>query len=327
MQHQHGRYAFSTKAFSEGERLDVWRELFGRHVAAMEMEPLEDSPFAGEAVVDVLPNIVISRVHSGPNRTRRTRTLLSDGSDNLVFTVLLGGDARAEQAGHEIALSEGEAVLWSNGHEGGWHYGRTLHFLTLAIPRNVLIPATVDVERSLLRPLRRDNQALQLLLNYVNFLQSELADIPLALRAVSWTHLLDLISLALGPTREAAETARGRGVMAARMQAVKADVLRNLTSRELSLEWIAARQGVSPRYIRALFAGEQTSFTEYVLNLRLDRARRCLENPRLAGQMVSTIAYECGFGDLSYFNQAFRRRFAATPTDVRKAASLNQVAP
>jgi AraC-like DNA-binding protein len=43
--------------------------------------------------------------------------------------------------------------------------------------------------------------------------------------------------------------------------------------------------------------------------------------------MVSTIAYECGFGDLSYFNQAFRRRFAATPTDVRKAARLNQGAP
>jgi len=105
------------------------------------------------------------------------------------------------------------------------------------------------------------------------------------------------------------------------MQAIKADVLSNLTNRDLSLEWIAGRQGVSPRYVRSLFAREHTSFTDHVLNLRLDRARRCLEDPRLAGQMVSTIAYECGFGDLSYFNQVFRRRFGATPTDVRKAAS------
>jgi AraC-like DNA-binding protein len=31
------------------------------------------------------------------------------------------------------------------------------------------------------------------------------------------------------------------------------------------------------------------------------------------------MASECGFGDLSYFNRAFRRRFGATPTDVRAA--------
>jgi AraC-like DNA-binding protein len=31
------------------------------------------------------------------------------------------------------------------------------------------------------------------------------------------------------------------------------------------------------------------------------------------------VDYECGFGDLSYFNRAFRRRYGATPTDVRAA--------
>lgn len=300
--------------------MGVWREVFGRNVAAMEMEPFEDTPFTSEAVVDVLPNLVISTVHSAPNRTRRSRSLLADGSDDLVVTVLLGGEARAEQAGREILMREGDAVLWSNGHEGGWHYSRPLRFLTLAIPRKILLPATVDLDRALLRPLRGDGRAMHLLLNYVKFLQTELADMTLELRAASSTHLLDLTSLALGATREAADTARGRGVRAARMQAIKADVLSNLTSRDLSLEWIAARQGVSPRYVRSLFASEHTSFTDHVLNLRLDRSRRCLEDPRLAGQMVSTIAYECGFGDLSYFNYAFRRRFGATPTDIRKAA-------
>lgn len=302
--------------------MGAWREIFARNVAAMEMEPFPDVPFTSEAVVDVLPNVVISTVNSSPNRTRRTRQLLEDGSDDLVFTVLLGGDARAEQAGQDIVLREGEAVLWSNGHEGSWHYSQ-LHFLTLAVPRKVLIPATVDVERSLLRPLRRDNQAMLLLLNYVKCVQTELGEMTPELRAATSAHLHDLISLALGPTRDAAETARARGVMAARMQAIKADILSNLTSHDLSLDRIAARQGVSTRYVRALFAREDTSFTDHVLNLRLDRARRCLEDPRLSGRMVSTIAYECGFGDLSFFNRAFRRRFGATPTDVRKTASVD----
>jgi len=42
-----------------------------------------------------------------------------------------------------------------------------------------------------------------------------------------------------------------------------------------------------------------------------------LSDPRLAEQTISTIAYEAGFGDLSHFNRAFRRRYGETPSDVR----------
>ena len=36
--------------------------------------------------------------------------------------------------------------------------------------------------------------------------------------------------------------------------------------------------------------------------------------------MVSSIAYDVGFGDLSYFNRTFRRRFDVTPSQVRAQA-------
>jgi AraC-like DNA-binding protein len=42
-----------------------------------------------------------------------------------------------------------------------------------------------------------------------------------------------------------------------------------------------------------------------------------LSNPLLAERTISTIAYETGFGDLSHFNRAFRRRYGETPSDVR----------
>jgi AraC-like DNA-binding protein len=32
------------------------------------------------------------------------------------------------------------------------------------------------------------------------------------------------------------------------------------------------------------------------------------------------IAYDCGFGDVSYFNRVFRRRYGAAPSDVRAQA-------
>jgi AraC-like DNA-binding protein len=42
-----------------------------------------------------------------------------------------------------------------------------------------------------------------------------------------------------------------------------------------------------------------------------------LADPRHAGWTVSAIALEAGFGDVSYFNRRFRRRFGAPPTHFR----------
>jgi AraC-like DNA-binding protein len=45
-----------------------------------------------------------------------------------------------------------------------------------------------------------------------------------------------------------------------------------------------------------------------------------LSSEACAGRKISSIAYDAGFGDLSYFIRAFRRRYAALPSDVRMRA-------
>jgi len=35
---------------------------------------------------------------------------------------------------------------------------------------------------------------------------------------------------------------------------------------------------------------------------------------------ITAVAYDVGFGDLSYFYRVFRRRFGATPSDIRAQA-------
>jgi AraC-like DNA-binding protein len=43
---------------------------------------------------------------------------------------------------------------------------------------------------------------------------------------------------------------------------------------------------------------------------------------RYAHLNIAQIADESGFGDVSYFNRAFRRQFGAKPSDFREAARL-----
>jgi AraC-like DNA-binding protein len=72
-----------------------------------------------------------------------------------------------------------------------------------------------------------------------------------------------------------------------------------------------------------LLEGEGTSFSEFVLAQRLLRARRILTDPRMADHTIASIAYEVGFGDLSYFNRTFRRHYGASPSEVREEARRN----
>ena len=65
------------------------------------------------------------------------------------------------------------------------------------------------------------------------------------------------------------------------------------------------------------------TFTDFVLSQRLARAYRMLSDPLRAGQKISTVAFDAGFGDLSYFNRVFRRRFGAAPSEVKAAAYEN----
>jgi len=85
----------------------------------------------------------------------------------------------------------------------------------------------------------------------------------------------------------------------------------------LAVADVAALHGVTPRYVHKLFESEGTTFTQFILSQRLDRAHRMLRDQRFATRSISSIAYDVGFGDLSYFNRTFRRHYNVTPSDIR----------
>jgi len=310
-------FRFSTAALPDRDRLQIWRDVFGRQVVKVEMEPLGDGPFYSEADIRLLPNLIVASVNSSANRIKRTRQQVDDGSDDFILGVLTKGHVVASQGRHEATFSSGEAVLWSNGSTGGCYYPAETGFISLSIPRAILAPAVADLDKMLMTVIPRDTGALRLLTGYLQILLPDLAEMPPEVQALSIAHVHDLVALTLGATRDGAEIARGRGLRAVRLRAIEADIIANIASRDLSIDALAARHGISPRYIRSLFQRADTSFTDFVLKQRLARAYRYLTNPQFTGYMISTIAFESGFGDLSYFNHAFRRQYGMTPSDAR----------
>jgi AraC-like DNA-binding protein len=145
-----------------------------------------------------------------------------------------------------------------------------------------------------------------------------------ALRRLVVTQIYDLVALAIGATRDAAAIAEGRGVRAARLHAIKADIADRLVKNDLTVAAVASRQRISESYVRKLFESEGSSFSEWVLGERLLRAHHMLTDPRFAGRSITSVAFDSGFGDVSYFNRSFRRRFGATPSEIRAEAKCRQ---
>jgi AraC-like DNA-binding protein len=112
----------------------------------------------------------------------------------------------------------------------------------------------------------------------------------------------------------------GRGIAAARQRSIMADISANFDHDDLSVADVARRHHVTPRYIHKLFENEGLTFSSFVLGQRLSRAHRIRSDPRFADRNIGSVAFDVEFGDLSYFNRSFRRRYAATPTDIKQSS-------
>jgi AraC-like DNA-binding protein len=312
------QFHFSTDAFPERERVTAWREVFGRTVVNLDIEPLDAHGFRCEATVCQLPGLGVLFASSGAVHLSHPKELIRD--DDLSFMAAPTCQGAASQLGRNPALAPGDGVLMSNADVGSITLASTSRFTTFRVPRAALAPLLPDLGAAIARLVPAGNTALRLLVGYLATALDAEALVTPELGQLAVTHVYDLLAVALGGTRDAMEMARGRGVRAARLHAIKHDVLANLTERDLSLDALAKRHGISPVYIRKLFETENTSFSQFVLEQRLMQAHRMLSDSRFADRTIGMLALEAGFGDLSYFNRSFRRRYGASPSDVRTQA-------
>lgn len=88
-------------------------------------------------------------------------------------------------------------------------------------------------------------------------------------------------------------------------------------NHELSIQDIADDLSMSARQLQRGFAAIGTTPTKYLLTKRLEHARRALADRRAGRRddLISTIAFEAGFSDLSYFQRCFRKAFGSSPRD------------
>jgi AraC-like DNA-binding protein len=307
----------STDQFPARDRIAKWREEFGRLLFRLEVEPLGKEPFRSAVHLRSLPGLKLMSGVCTPVEFNASAALVANNDDSIGI-IRNVNPVLVRQLNRESTLGVGDTMVvsWTDPvtvtlPEGA--KGTTLIRLSRPVLQ-ALVPGLSDTYGRMLPDI---GGALQSLFDYLSVLEDQQAIATPDLQHVVVTHIYDLAALALGASRDMAEVAKERGLRAARLRAIKDDIAARLTEPGLSLDSVALRHRVSPRYVQKLFEMEGTSFSDFVRAGRLSRTYRMLQDPRLSHMSISTIAYECGFGDITAFNRAFRRHYNASPSDVR----------
>ena len=92
-----------------------------------------------------------------------------------------------------------------------------------------------------------------------------------------------------------------------------------LSDPDLSLEQVAAADGISTRSLQKLFASANLSFSTYLRSRRLERCRLDLSSPICASLSISEICFRWGFNGSAHFSRAFKERYAVSPREYRRS--------
>ena len=96
-------------------------------------------------------------------------------------------------------------------------------------------------------------------------------------------------------------------------------LIMNNYKKNITLENAAGSACMSPHYFCRFFKKVTgTTFKEYLLRLRIDKAKELLMKYNMS---VTEIAYQVGFENLSYFFRVFKRFTTLNPMEFRKLSN------
>lgn len=95
------------------------------------------------------------------------------------------------------------------------------------------------------------------------------------------------------------------------------EYMRKRYAENISLKTMADEFHMSEKYLSRYFKAHfNIGYSEFLLHLRLNKARELLETTELP---ITDVALSSGFGNISYFIRSFRKLFGVPPLQYRKS--------
>jgi AraC-like DNA-binding protein len=257
------------------------------------------------------------RVRSTPHRVRReARSMSSSDPDLFKVTLHRRGSAWASQGGRQRQVRTGDLLALDTTRPYTLSLPDPCDVVVVGLPRGLLGPHAKTLARRSGEPVPSDAGMGAL----CAALLTGLGDQVDSLGPSHTEYVLDAVTGLLIGALADVPAERVETPAAAIVDRIVAFTLANLHDPDLCAASVAARHGISPRWLHQLFRGREHTFTAWVRHERLKRIHRDLTNPALAHRTVAAVAADWGLLDPTHLARALRDEFGCTAAELRRSA-------
>lgn len=308
----------------EKSRPDYWRHVINDKFLPMDIR-FDDGPsLDDELITGVLGALRVTESTSCAGEVRRTSKHISSSEpEGYHLIAQVRGSVVGEQVNRQVELSPGDLCLIDPSRPLRCvHQARRSVFVTF--PRTLTQLGAPEMAQLLCTRIPGHRGSGALVSTLVSQLPRHLDDEDGGSEAMLGTAVLDLLTVLfaarLGKSSRVPPQARQNALLTTLYTFIEA----RLPDPGLTPASIASAHHISLRYLHKLFESQPRSVADLIRQRRLDRCRRDLLDPALAGRPVSATAARWGFTSAAHFSRLFRDAYGLPPAEFRLAYAAQE---
>jgi AraC-like DNA-binding protein len=309
------RYHVSTAALGGAPAFDHWHCEVQAHLTRIDIQVPDREAFRGEFRQQRIGDVHFSAITATQQQATHNASGHHGAEPRFDLLYMRSGGITMRQDGREATLGAGQGLLFSHLDNFSFVTSPVSECYLIACPVEWLERWLPDPQACTIRPLITNSQWAPA----INGLLRSIGNAVEGDRPVPAHLIVDQLGGCLALMCEgmtAQETTHRRRLT----RNIRFSLKDCFANPELSPAMIAARHGISVRYLHSLFSAIGTSVGRELLSLRLTRVRAMLEDDAHRGRSVAEISYACGFNDPGYMARCFKREFGRPPTGFRPFA-------
>ncbi len=279
--------------------------------------PYKGSNFFGSISSRQVGQITIYNVKAQPHNAHHPKPIsFNEKSTYIVVALQIEGVCHVSQDGRNITLQPGDFTILNTARAFDLKCPQQMEQYSLRLPWDRMRQDLISPEKITGTAIKGSSGigaiASRFLRDFVEN-SSQLNETEVNSLTYSLIGILNTAALSrMG--KEARETSESHDFQ---LQQIRLYIEENIKDQEISAEKVAVAHGITTRYLHKLFEIENTSFSRFIWDRRLEHCRRDIENPYMLGQFISEIAYSWGFNSSSHFSRLFKKRYNISPRTLR----------
>lgn len=307
---------YRTEGLPQRARKECWHDIITRSFVPLECS-LKTHDFQGEITRLSFDACSISKVCSGAQSVTRT-SKLTQRSETSHYLLSLGiqGNGEVLQDGRQATLTPGTFALYDSRRPYILNFDHNFEQIVFMMPSIALNACLGHAEHLTATTIDTTNPLQEITANFLTQLLNTTQHLPDLLVTRLAAQASEIVASMLIATigRSSAPTSH-RLAMGLQLRTA---IDQRLRDPELNRQSLAQQFRISTRYLDDLFSDEKVGIAEYILQKRLQWARKALSDPARSRYQIGEIARMSGFVSQSHFSRVFASTFKQSPREYRQ---------